>query len=134
MKKNQKSTGIRLAVVVSMTALLASVFVLASFKANVALAQKDFYVYPNKGQSQEQQEKDRYECQEWAMKETGFNPMKAPEIEPEPKFKGGPFKKKKAKKAWKKEQQEKKAAYQRNRKEFDGALKTCIRGRDYTVN
>jgi len=134
MKKNQKSNGISLAAVLSAGALLGSLLLLAVFAVNVALAQKDFYVYPSKGQSQEQQETDRYECQEWAVKETGFDPMKPPEIEPKPDFKGGPIKKKKAEEAWEKEQQEKKATYQGQRKEFDRALKACITGRGYTVN
>ena len=32
------------------------------------------YVYPAKGQSQEQQQKDQYECHEWAVQQTGFDP------------------------------------------------------------
>jgi hypothetical protein len=133
MNKKEPAASL-LAVVVAATVFLASGYLLVGFGASVALAQSDFYVYPSKGQSKEQQEKDRFECTEWASKETGFNPMKPLEIEPEPKFKGGPLKKRKAKKAWKKEQQEKKATYKSHRKEFDHALKTCIRGRGYTVS
>ena len=40
----------------------------------VALA--DVYIYPNKGQSQQQQSKDRYECHTWAVQQTGFDPTK----------------------------------------------------------
>lgn len=32
------------------------------------------YVYPNKGQSEEQQAKDRYECHLWAVSESGIDP------------------------------------------------------------
>lgn len=32
------------------------------------------YVYPAKGQSQERQQKDMYECHEWAVKQSGFDP------------------------------------------------------------
>lgn len=32
------------------------------------------YVYPAKGQSAEQQEKDQYECHQWAVQQTGFDP------------------------------------------------------------
>jgi hypothetical protein len=32
-------------------------------------------VYPAKGQSSEQQERDQYECHEWATKETGVDPV-----------------------------------------------------------
>ena len=31
-------------------------------------------IYPAKGQSKEQQSKDRYECHTWAVQETGFDP------------------------------------------------------------
>jgi hypothetical protein len=36
------------------------------------------YVYPDKGQSKDQMEKDKYECYEWAKGQTGFDPMKQP--------------------------------------------------------
>ena len=32
------------------------------------------FIYPAKGQSQERQDKDRYECHTWAVKQTGFDP------------------------------------------------------------
>jgi len=35
------------------------------------------YIYPSKGQSQQQQDKDRYECHTWAAQQTGFDPSKA---------------------------------------------------------
>jgi Glycine-zipper domain len=35
------------------------------------------YIYPAKGQSQEKQDKDRYECHSWAVKQTGFDPSRA---------------------------------------------------------
>lgn len=38
------------------------------------------YVYPKGGQSQAQQDKDRYECHTWAVQQTGFDPSKAPTI------------------------------------------------------
>jgi hypothetical protein len=40
-----------------------------------ALAQP--YVYPQKGQSPEQQQKDEYECHQWAVQQTGWNPATA---------------------------------------------------------
>ena len=42
-----------------------------------ALAQ-DLVIYPAKGQSQEQMEKDKFECYTWAKQQTGFDPMQAP--------------------------------------------------------
>ena len=38
----------------------------------------DVYIYPNKGQSQQQQSKDRYECHTWAVQQTGFDPSRPP--------------------------------------------------------
>lgn len=32
------------------------------------------YVYPAKGQTPEQQQKDQYECHQWAVQQTGFDP------------------------------------------------------------
>ncbi len=37
----------------------------------------DPYVYPNTGQSEEQQATDRYECHRWAVDQTGFDPTRA---------------------------------------------------------
>jgi Glycine-zipper domain len=35
------------------------------------------YVYPSKGQSQTQQDRDKYECHQWAVSQSGFDPAKA---------------------------------------------------------
>lgn len=35
---------------------------------------QQIYVYPARGQSAKQTERDRYECHGWAVKQTGFNP------------------------------------------------------------
>ena len=37
---------------------------------------QDIYIYPAKGQSQAQQDRDRYECHSWAVKQTGFDPSR----------------------------------------------------------
>ena len=45
--------------------------------AHVSCAQSlGMYVYPSKGQSQEQQDKDRYDCHRWAVQQTGFDPSR----------------------------------------------------------
>ena len=41
--------------------------------APVAMAQQQ-YVFPQKGQTPDQQKKDEYECHTWAVKQTGFDP------------------------------------------------------------
>lgn len=38
----------------------------------------EFYIYPNKGQSNEQIEQDKYACYEWAKQQSGFDPMAPP--------------------------------------------------------
>jgi hypothetical protein len=37
---------------------------------------QEIFIYPAKGQSQAQQDKDRYECHSWAVQQTGFDPSK----------------------------------------------------------
>ena len=50
----------------------------------VVLAQ-ELIIYPAKGQSQEQLDKDKYECYSWAKQQTGFDPMQQPKAtEPPP--------------------------------------------------
>jgi hypothetical protein len=44
----------------------------------------ELFVFPAKGQSQEQLEKDKYKCHEWAKKSTGFDPMKTPKASTPP--------------------------------------------------
>src|SRR5262249_61727872 len=40
-----------------------------------SMAAAEPVVYPAKGQTAEQQERDQYECHEWATKETGVDPV-----------------------------------------------------------
>ena len=39
---------------------------------------QDLMVYPAKGQSNDQMEKDKFECYTWAKNQTGFDPMQMP--------------------------------------------------------
>ena len=48
------------------------------FAIGDALA-KDVVIYPAKGQSQEQLDKDKFECYSWAKQQTGFDPMQQPQ-------------------------------------------------------
>jgi predicted lipid-binding transport protein (Tim44 family) len=47
-------------------------------------------IYPAKGQSQDQMEKDKFECYSWAKKQSGFDPMETPRATsaPPPKAEG----------------------------------------------
>jgi len=51
---------------------------LAVFLAGSALAQ-ELMIYPSQGQSQDQMEKDKFECYQWAKQQTGFDPMQTPQ-------------------------------------------------------
>ena len=39
---------------------------------------QELYIYPAGGQSAEQMDKDKYECYNWARKDSGFDPMAVP--------------------------------------------------------
>ncbi|MDD5759495.1 MAG: YMGG-like glycine zipper-containing protein [Desulfobulbaceae bacterium] len=57
---------------------------LSLLSASIAYAQGDPIIYPSKGQTPEQMEKDKYECYSWAKQQTGFDPMKAQPQAPPP--------------------------------------------------
>ena len=50
----------------------------AMLVASSTFVQADPYVYPAKGQSAEQMEKDKYQCYGWGKQQTGFDPMNPP--------------------------------------------------------
>ena len=53
---------------------LAALSIALSVTASAALAQ-DLYVYPTKNQSDEQIGRDKEECHDWAVKQTGVDPV-----------------------------------------------------------
>lgn len=55
----------------------------------VAFAQ-ELIVYPAKGQSKQQQEKDQFECYSWAKGQSGFDPMAPPTATAPPPAKEAP--------------------------------------------
>ncbi|MBU1231885.1 MAG: hypothetical protein KKD01_00600 [Proteobacteria bacterium] len=47
--------------------------------------QAELVIYPAKGQDAEQQKQDDYECHQWAVEQTGFNPtttQQVPQVKP----------------------------------------------------
>jgi hypothetical protein len=63
--------------------------------AHSAWAQQQF-IYPDRGQSQAQQDQDKYQCSQWASQQTGFDPTVPPPIPqasapPPPGMYGGAF-------------------------------------------
>ena len=70
--------------------VLMTVMILPIFFSGLVLAQ-DLIVFPAKGQSQEQMEKDKFECYGWAKQQTGFDPMQSqPQAQPAPAQSQGP--------------------------------------------
>lgn len=39
------------------------------------------FVYPSKGQSNQQQKKDEFECYKWAVEQSGIDPLNLPKVE-----------------------------------------------------
>jgi len=48
------------------------------------VAGQDLIVYPAKGQSQKQMEKDKFDCYSWAKQQSGFDPMQTTAPAPAP--------------------------------------------------
>lgn len=46
--------------------------------------QAQFYVYPAKGQSNQQQKEDEFECYKWAVSQSGIDPLNLPKVEAAP--------------------------------------------------
>lgn len=57
------------------TAVLIGGLLLSTWISMAAHAQ--VFAYPNRGQSEEQQSRDRFECHQWSVSQTGFDPTTA---------------------------------------------------------
>ena len=68
-----------------MKAIYCLSFILAF--ATISYSQ-DFFVFPSQGQSQEQMNRDKADCQVWATQQTGFNPMQTPTATTPPPTRG----------------------------------------------
>lgn len=52
---------------------------LSAVLSTAAMAQSgQIFAYPNGGQGQQQQEQDRYQCHQWSVSQTGFDPAAMP--------------------------------------------------------
>lgn len=59
-------------------------FAVTSMAIGAAAVAQELFVYPAKGQTDEQLANDRYECHRWAVKETNFDPSDIGETAPLP--------------------------------------------------
>ena len=51
---------------------------------NQISTQMKLYVFPSKGQSQQKQKEDEFECYKWAMQQSGIDPLNLPKVEAAP--------------------------------------------------
>ncbi|MCZ6719153.1 MAG: hypothetical protein O6944_08405 [Gammaproteobacteria bacterium] len=58
------------------TAFTFAVLALLSFATLGSTVRANTYIYPDKGQSTEQQNQDKWECHQWAVQQTGVDPEK----------------------------------------------------------
>jgi hypothetical protein len=58
---------------------ISMVLTASSFFGITPVWSQDLVVYPAKGQSNDQMEKDKFECYSWAKEQTGFDPMAMPQ-------------------------------------------------------
>ena len=56
----------------------------AKMTYNQISQQMKLYVYPSKGQSQQQQKEDEFECYKWAVEQSGIDPLNLPKVEAAP--------------------------------------------------
>lgn len=57
---------------------ISSFAVLALLAPSAAPLAQEMFAYPTKGQSQEQQDQDKFACYNWAKQQSGFDPMAVP--------------------------------------------------------
>ena len=56
----------------------------AKMTYNQISTQMKLYVFPSKGQSQQKQKEDEFECYKWAMQQSGIDPLNLPKVEAAP--------------------------------------------------
>jgi hypothetical protein len=76
--------------------------------SKVAPSPSQLFIYPSKGQSQEQQADDRYACHSWAVSQTGYDPTRL----------GG---------------EEDQADKKQGREDYRRAMAACLEARGYSV-
>lgn len=56
--------------------LVIAAFVICAAATTATAQSSGLHIYPSKGQTQEQQDRDKYECNQWAINQSGFDPSK----------------------------------------------------------
>ena len=101
-----------------------------------APARAQQFIYPAHGQSPAMQQQDQYQCSQWAMQQTGFNPNTLPPVAQNnvrpPVGLFGVFRRHR----YEEEQQqnsEAQQAYATGRASYTRAMDVCLTGRGYPV-
>ena len=116
------------------------------------LMAQELMIFPSQGQSDEQMEKDKFECYRWARDQTGFDPKEvprateAPPQQQEQRGRGrsvvggaanGGARRRSEQREYERQKeqwaQEQAANYQRRRAEYNRAYSACLEGKGYTV-
>jgi hypothetical protein len=90
----------------------------------------ELYIYPNKGQSSEQQSRDRYDCHRWAVQQTGVDPTS---IGAGTGGLIGGMRQRQQAQSQQQAQANQAAQQQSASAGYDRALSACLSGRGYTV-
>ena len=69
----------RKTLIIAIVLVLALIFI---FLSTPAAAVGDLYVYPAQGQTDQQLKQDRFDCHQWSVNETGFDPVELSEHPP----------------------------------------------------
>lgn len=72
--RNAKETRVRRKCAPLVCLASAAILLMVSLNSS---AQSQIFAYPSAGQSEEQQSRDRFECHQWSVSQTGFNPSTA---------------------------------------------------------
>lgn len=90
------------------------------------------YIYPEKGQTKDQQEFDQFTCNKWAKEQTGIDPSRQVTTVPPPEVRG-PMRRRRAEMEYEQEVQAQAASHQADQKKFNRAYGVCLEGKGYKV-
>ena len=99
-------------------------------------AQAQTFIYPEKGQSPEQQEQDEFSCNKWAKEQTGIDPNAQVQTGAAPPEPHGRRERRHEREREQQQAQQQAAAQQQQQQKqqtFDRAYRTCLEGRGYKV-
>ena len=68
-----------------MRRVMVAIFMLSTafvFAGSLEVAEAKMFIYPEKGQTKEQQEFDEFQCHKWAVEQTGIDPAQVAQHSP----------------------------------------------------